>query len=142
MSTQTYPIPTVGATIFNQYQQLLLIKTHKWNHKFGLPGGKIEVGEESQKALVREIKEETNLDIFDIRFILTQDVVFSEEFYKPKHFIFLNYRCKTNNLPQEVVLNEEAQSYVWVLPEEALQMDLNHPTRLLIEEIVKLDLSE
>lgn len=142
MSTQTYPIPTVGATIFNQYQQLLLIKTHKWNHKFGLPGGKIEVGEESQKALVREIKEETNLDIFDIRFILAQDVVFSEEFYKPKHFIFLNYRCKTNNLPQDVVLNEEAQSYVWVLPEEALQMELNHPTRLLIEEIVKLDLSE
>ncbi|HAS44210.1 MAG TPA: ADP-ribose pyrophosphatase [Microscillaceae bacterium] len=136
MSTQAYPIPTVGATIFNPNHQLLLIKTHKWHHKYGLPGGKIDVGETSEQALVREIKEETNLDIFDIEFILAQDVVFSEEFYKPKHFIFLNYRCKTTNSPEEVILNEEAQSYVWVLPEEALKMDLNTPTRLLIEEVI------
>ena len=137
MSTQAYPIPTVGATIFNTNNQLLLIKTHKWHHKYGLPGGKIDVGETSEQALIREIKEETNLDIGEIEFILAQDVVFSEEFYKPKHFIFLNYRCKTNNLPEEVILNEEAQSYAWVSPEEALTMDLNTPTRLLIEEVVK-----
>ncbi|EAY30758.1 hydrolase, nudix family, putative [Microscilla marina ATCC 23134] len=137
MSEQTYPITTVGATIFNQDNQLLLIKTHKWNHKYGLPGGKIEVGEASKQALIREVKEETNLDIFDIEFMLAQDVIFSEEFYKPKHFIFLNYRCQTSNSPNDVVLNEEAQSYVWVLPEEALQMDLNHPTKLLIEEVIK-----
>lgn len=137
MSQQTYPITTVGATIFNQEGKLLLIKTHKWNHKYGLPGGKIEVGETSKQALAREIKEETRLDIFDIEFILAQDVIFSEEFYKPKHFIFLNYRCQTNHHPHEVVLNDEAQSYVWVLPEEALQMDLNRPTKLLIEEVIK-----
>jgi len=136
MSTQAYPIPTVGATIFNPHNQLLLIKTHKWHHKYGLPGGKIDVGETSEQALVREIKEETNLDIHEVEFILAQDVVFSEEFYKPKHFIFLNYRCKTNNSPDEVILNEEAQSYVWVLPEEALKMDLNTPTRVLIEEVI------
>lgn len=137
MSQQTYPITTVGATIFNQEGKMLLIKTHKWNHKYGLPGGKIEVGEASQQALFREIKEETNLDIFDIEFVLAQDVIFSEEFYKPKHFIFLNYRCQTNNQPSEVVLNDEAQSYVWALPKEALAMDLNQPTKLLIEEVIK-----
>ena len=137
MSTQAYPIPTVGATIFNSNNELLLIKTHKWHHKYGLPGGKIDVGEESETALIREIKEETNLDIYDIEFVLAQDVVFSEEFYKPKHFIFLNYRCKTDNHPEDVILNEEAQSFEWVLPENALNMDLNTPTRLLIEEIMK-----
>lgn len=138
MSKQVYPIVTVGATIFNQDNKMLLVKTHKWNHKYGLPGGKIEVGEESKNALVREIKEETNIDIFNVEFVLAQDVIFSEEFHKPKHFIFLNYRCQTQNKPDEVVLNEEAQNYVWVSITEALAMDLNNPTKLLIEEVVKL----
>ncbi len=132
MSTQLYPITTVGALAFNQLGKILLLQTHKWNHKYGLPGGKIEWGESAEKALIREFQEETNLQIFDIQFMLVQDCIFSEEFYKEKHFIFLNYICRTLN-DNEIILNDEAQDYIWVTPQEALTLDINQPTRQLIE---------
>jgi mutator protein MutT len=132
MSLQNYPLTTVGALVFNPQNEVLLIRTHKWNHKYGLPGGKIELGETAEQALIRELKEETNLDIFQIEFLLWQEVIYSEEFYKPMHFIFLNYRCRTNH-SQNLILNDEAQSYEWLSLEAALQLDLNQPTRKLIE---------
>ncbi len=134
MTIQTYPTTTVGALIFNEKSEILLIKTHKWHHKYGLPGGKIELGETAENALIREFKEETDLDIFDIKFILMQDCIFSEEFYKPIHFIFLNYTAKT--ISKEIILNDEAQSYIWVSLENALLQDLNTPTRLLVQTVL------
>lgn len=130
---QAYPITTVGAMIFNKDHKFLIVKTHKWNHKFGIPGGKIDLGETCEQALIREIKEETGLSISDIQFVSFYDSVYSEEFYKPIHMILLNYTCKTTNT--DVQLNEEAQSYKWVSMSEALKMDLNDPTLKLVTQV-------
>lgn len=132
-----YPLVTVGALIFNDEGQILLVQTHKWHHKFGLPGGKIEQGETAEKALIREIQEEVGLNISHIRFELLQEVIFSPEFYKPMHFIFLNYTCRASG-QQTVVLNDEAQSYQWLLPTDALELPLNQPTYKLIEHHLQL----
>jgi hypothetical protein len=43
----------------------------------------------------------------------------------------LNYVALTR--PGEVKLNDEAQRFMWVPPEEALAMNLNTPTRVLLE---------
>ena len=50
---------------------------------------------------------------------MVQDCIRSDEFYVPEsHFIFLNYIAGTDI--QHVVLNDEAQSFLWVDPKEAL----------------------
>ena len=36
--------------------------------------------------------------------------------------------------PAEVTLNDEAQEYRWVSAAEALTIDLNRPTRILLDE--------
>ena len=87
------PIATVGALIYNALGQVLMIRTEKWSGKWGIPGGKIEYGESYEKALRREIIEETNLQIRDIEFVLVQDSIESDEFFRPEHFILLNYIC-------------------------------------------------
>jgi phosphoglycolate phosphatase-like HAD superfamily hydrolase/ADP-ribose pyrophosphatase YjhB (NUDIX family) len=131
------PVATVGALIFNDAGQVLMIRTAKWSNLWGIPGGKIDWRETSEAALRREVKEETNLDIDDIRFVLVQDCIGSPEFYRDAHFLLLNYTCRARGT-QAVRLNAEAQEYRWVSPAEAMAMPLNMPTRVLLQTVVKL----
>src|SRR5436309_1561173 len=125
------PIVTVGALIFNQAQEVLMIRTHKWSNLWGIPGGKIKWGEPSVDALRRELKEETNLEIEDVEFILAQDCIHSKEFYRDAHFVLLNYTCRCVGQP-EVKLNDEAREFCWVTIPQALEMPINQPTRTLL----------
>ncbi|MEM1157127.1 MAG: HAD hydrolase-like protein [Verrucomicrobiota bacterium] len=130
-----YPVATVGALIFNTDDQVLMIRTYKWSNLWGIPGGKIKTDEPAQTALVREVKEETNLDVNDVEFVMVHDCIHSQEFFKPAHFLLLNYTAHTDS--NDVTLNEEADEYRWVSIEEAYQLPLNTPTRALLDEIVR-----
>ncbi len=129
------PVPTVGALIRHDSGRVLMIRTHKWSHKWGIPGGKIRRGETSVAALKREIREETALEIDQIRFALVQDCIDSPEFERPEHFLLLNYIARTTST--EVRLNDEAEEFRWVSPADALSLDLNHPTRFLLVEAME-----
>jgi phosphoglycolate phosphatase len=132
------PIATVGALVHDGHGHILLVRTHKWSDLWGIPGGKIERGESSTDALLREILEETGIFIVDIRFVLVQDCIDSPEFEKPAHFILLNYVARA--LTTAVRLNHEAQEYRWLPPSAALTLDLNEPTRILLTEALDRDL--
>ncbi len=127
------PVATVGAVLHDGAGKVLMVRTHKWSGRWGIPGGKIERGESSEDALRREMREETGLGIGDIRFVLAQDCIDSPEFERAEHFILLNYVARA--LPGEVVLNEEAQEFRWLPLEEAMRLDLNEPTRILLAAI-------
>jgi phosphoglycolate phosphatase len=131
-----FPIATVGALIFNNSNQVLMLRTHKWSNLWGIPGGKIKWGETCIDALRREIKEETNLDIDEISFVLAQDSIHSKEFYRDAHFILLNYTCRCREEP-EVRLNDEASAFRWATISEALEMPINLPTRKLLLAVLK-----
>ena len=131
-----YPVATVGALILNHRGEMLLIRTHKWSHRWGIPGGKIKRGETCEAALVREIAEETALTLQDIEFVMVQDCIEPVEFQRSAHFLLLNYLARCADAEPQVMLNEEAQAFQWLPLAEALLMDLNIPTRVLIEECV------
>ena len=128
---KTPPIPTVGALIVGPDKKLLMVHTVKWSGLWGIPGGKIKGGEASEDALRREILEETNLTLTDIQFALAQDCIRSKEFYKPAHFVLLNYLATTSQ--SAVTLNAEADEYRWCTLEECYQLPLNTPTRILLD---------
>lgn len=126
------PLATVGALIIAPDSDLLLIRTHKWGDRWGVPGGKIEYGETIKEALKREIKEETNLDIREkIFWGPVQEAVQSPEFYRDAHFILLNFFAFST--AKDVRLNDEAQAYRWLSLEEALSWDFNLPTSKLLK---------
>jgi len=130
------PIATVGALIFNDAGNVLMVRTHKWSDLWGIPGGKIKWGEPSEDALRREIMEETSLDVMDIEFVLVQDCIHSKEFYRDAHFIFLNSACRCAG-ESSVKLNDEAREFRWVKPGQALEMLINQPTRKLLLAVAK-----
>ena len=135
MIEKHFPEPTVGGLIFNPEGKLFLMRSHKWKDNYTMPGGHIEMGERIEEALIREIKEETNLDIYDIEFILHQEFIYDDAFWKKKHFIFFDFACKTGST--NVILNHEAQDYVWVGLDEAFELPMDQYTKRAIEGYVK-----
>ena len=86
MADQFFPEPTVGVFIFNKAGEILLLKSHKWPGKYVVPGGHVELGERIEEAAIREAKEETGLDIYDLRFINFQEFVYDPSFLEEAAF--------------------------------------------------------
>ncbi|MEY4570094.1 MAG: hypothetical protein RLZZ398_1533 [Verrucomicrobiota bacterium] len=129
------PVATVGALIHDGNGLVLMVRTHKWGNRWGIPGGKIERGESSTDALRREIREETGLELRDIQFALVQDCIHSPEFQRPEHFLLLNYVARATTTA--VTLNDEAEEFRWLAPADALALNLNQPTRFLLAEALE-----
>ena len=129
------PIVTAGALIFAPSRKVLLLKTHKWKHLYSIPGGKVELGESCAQAVIREVKEETGLDIINVRFMCYQESIFSPQFWKKAHFVMHDFCAdiKSGVSENDVVLNDEAQEFVWVTREEAKNLPLALETQKLLE---------
>ncbi len=133
---KNYPLVVAGAFIFNDKDELFLMKSPKWNDKYVCPGGKIELGETIEKAIKREVKEETNIDIEEIEFLgVLEGTDLGHEYKKEeKHLIFLNNRAKVKKI-KKIVLNDEGTEYEWLSISKWLEKDnLEKYTR---ETIVK-----
>jgi nucleoside triphosphatase len=136
VNDKSYPEPTVGGLILNDKKQILLAKSHKWKNCFTIPGGHVELGETLEEALKREIKEETGLEIKPIGFLLLQEAVYSHEFYKPKHFIFLDYLCEAQTTDVQID-EDEIQDVLWVDPRKASEMNIDSFTKRTIQRYLE-----
>lgn len=110
------PDAVVGPIIYNDKQEVLLIKNPKFGDIWTIPGGHIELNETAEEALRREIKEETNLELKNIEAIGFSEGINPKDFHKPKHFIYLNYLAELAG--GEITLSNEMIEYVWVAPEK------------------------
>lgn len=130
------PVLAVGGAIFNEAGKVLLVRSRKWADRWGIPGGKVRRGESVEAALVRELKEETNLEVTRPLLVHVQDVIEPEEYFRSAHFVLLNYCCTASGL-QEVVINDEGEEWKWVELREALAEELNGPSRRLLAELAE-----
>ena len=127
---QHYPEPTVGALIFDPAGRLFLMQSHKWGGRYVVPGGHVELGETLEAALRREVAEETGLTIHDIRFVGVQEFIYDPAFWQPRHFIFFDFACRADQT--EVLLNDEAEEYIWTTVDEALRLPMDPYTERAI----------
>lgn len=58
----------VGLFVFNENKQVLMQLRTDYN-QWGFPGGAMELGESFEETAQRELKEETNLDIVELKMI-------------------------------------------------------------------------
>ncbi len=83
----------VGVSVIIHKGNLSLFMKRKGKHgdgQWSLPGGKLEFGESIEDCAIREVKEETGLDIKDPKFVYLTNDVFSEH---NLHFITILMEC-------------------------------------------------
>jgi 8-oxo-dGTP diphosphatase len=95
------------AVILNSKNEFLMVQFGKF-HNFGwhFPGGRLEENEDSIVGLIREIKEETNLDVTNIRPVFTK--VFHPE--DPKYGVFFLAKAVE---PYEIKITSEHNDFKW-----------------------------
>jgi 8-oxo-dGTP diphosphatase len=89
--------------------------------KFGLPGGKIEIREGAEGAMLRELFEETGLKVSPSQLMLDRRVYV--DYGNGWTFVYWIYKLKFNCRP-EVVLSNEHTAFVWIQPADSHSLPL------------------
>jgi ADP-ribose pyrophosphatase YjhB (NUDIX family) len=131
-------VVTVGAMIEyaesrKNEKEILLVKTHKWGGRYSIVGGKVRRNERLAEALVREVREETALDGGVKSHICTFDQIKHSGYYlKEVSHIFVDNIVQVSS--KQVVLNEEAQEFIWMPAKAALRdLDIEPNARHTVE---------
>ena len=89
------PLVGVGAIVVDRGRVLLVRRgTEPLRGQWSLPGGLVEVGEALTAALVREVNEETGLDVKVVELIELLDRIHREDGRVRFHYVIADYLCK------------------------------------------------
>lgn len=97
--------------------------------KWSLPGGGLDHGEDPLESIKREIQEETQLELDDIKPFSVRSYIDDKDF-----IVIIGYQAHPTN-QKKVVLNWEHDAYRWVTKEEALQLTLSEDARYFISSL-------
>ncbi|HKF45716.1 MAG TPA: NUDIX hydrolase [Terracidiphilus sp.] len=88
------PLVGVGAVIVNKGRVLLVRRgTEPMLGRWTIPGGLIEVGEALHEAVVREVREETGLEVEPVELVELLDRIHREEGRIRYHYVIADYLC-------------------------------------------------
>ena len=112
-------LPLLVTAAIIQSENQILISRRKADVPYPLlwefPGGKVERNEDPCHCIVRELKEELDIEI-EVDGIF--DVVYHR--YPEKPVLVLAYRCRWTS---GIISNREVTEHRWVLPEKLLEFD-------------------
>lgn len=124
----------VRALIWNKHRYCLLLKrsiTSKSNAgKWEFPGGKIDEGESLDKAMRREIAEETGLEVSFRRVVGAFEIELAN--FKVAQIVLEAYAES-----EDVRLSQEHSQCLWVKPQDFLNIDLSEYLLPFVKDYVK-----
>ncbi len=136
----------VYGLLLNEHNQVLLVHERINNFKFSkFPGGGLEFGEGIADCLIREFKEETNLDIHGLTHFYTTDFFQTSAFKPFDQIISIYYKVYTNNDWRKVKLDDhevnngnrsEFLRFEWVDIEKLTADKLTFPIDKLVCEML------
>ncbi|MBF4806266.1 MAG: NUDIX domain-containing protein [Pseudoleptotrichia goodfellowii] len=124
------------AGILIENERILLIEHSKNDKKYWLvPGGGVDWGESTAESLIREYKEETNLDIEVESFLFLSETIAPD---KEKHVINLYFKVKRKDTSKENLKlgNEEMLTDLKFFEKEKIKNIKLYPN--IKEQIIKL----
>jgi 8-oxo-dGTP diphosphatase len=102
----------------------LLMKRHSTSpqgNTWGVPGGKLEQGETPEQCVLREVKEETGIEL-ELEKLNFKGTVYIR--LPTLDYTFHLFSAEFEELPPQVSLNKEHTEYRWVTLQQALTLPL------------------
>jgi 8-oxo-dGTP diphosphatase len=114
------PQVCVGAVLIDQDQILLIRRGHgpaagEWS----VPGGRVEPGETLAEAVVREVAEETGLEV-----VCDSLLGWAERIGQDGHFVILDFRVSLLGPPEPPQAGDDATEAAWVPLGEMTDLNL------------------
>lgn len=128
----------IGAVVFNPRDELLLIE--RPSHYWLFPTGWADVGYTPAEVAVKEVREETGLDVSPTRLIAVYDIRNLIEHDMQMHFYSLIFYCKLNGGEIRVRPHEALQAGFFA--RDALPSPLAHPESGWVEHAFAAHLGE
>ncbi|MGP8124537.1 MAG: NUDIX hydrolase [Nitrososphaerales archaeon] len=123
--------PLVGAGALVCYGPKVLLIRRKYppnEGRWALPGGLVELGERVQDAVLREVREETGLEVTLEGLLDVGTDIHLDEMSRPRyHYVLVDYLARP--VGRSVKLNAESSAFGWFTAEEAKRLDMSEGTR-------------
>lgn len=114
--------------IILKQKKILLLKRSNYTERYpgcwGCPGGRAEEGETAEQNVIREVKEECNLDFIPTKIIKTG--IWKEVKY---------YRFLGDWSGKITIQEEEVAAYNWFSFSEAIKLDLSFDYKEILETL-------
>lgn len=127
-------VPAASAVVMDEKGRIVLHKRSD-NHLWSLPGGAMDLGESIEECIIREVKEETGLDVEVLKCIgIYTDpnhvIAFSDGEVRQQFSIC--FACKI--VGGEITVSSESTRVEFFTKEEIEQMDLHPAQRIRIQD--------
>jgi NADH pyrophosphatase NudC (nudix superfamily) len=121
--------PCAGALIVKENRVLLVLRAvEPFKGCWDIPGGFLEAGEHPYDGMLREVKEETGLEI---EIIDEQPVAVLKSDYADIYFGFYRAKCKNTEVKIE---RREIEDFGWFTVEEINKLNLMNATKIFYEK--------
>lgn len=123
--------PIIGASVLVQREDghvLLIERLYEPGKRlWALPGGKLEYGETVEEGAIREVKEETNIDVNLIGLLGPYDII-SESY----HYVTICFRGKPTSM--DIDSSSEVGGANWFNPENLKETELTSTTEEALKD--------
>jgi 8-oxo-dGTP diphosphatase len=113
----------VGGVVVHEGRVLLIRRGKEpLRGRWVVPGGTVELGETLEDALVREMKEETDLEVAPLEVLTVFDRIQREAGLVSYHYVIVDYLCRY--VSGVARAGSDAEALAWAAREELAAYDL------------------
>jgi 8-oxo-dGTP diphosphatase len=128
------PVLGVGALIFNR-GKILLVERGREPLKgyWSLPGGVLETGETLEQGIIREVREETGLEVRPLKVLEIFERIVHDAHGAPEyHYVLIDYICRVTGGSLRAA--DDASRAAWVARNELSNYQITTGTVPVIEK--------
>ena len=129
------PIVGVGAVVWRS-DRVLLIRRGKPPRlgQWSLPGGAVETGEPLEEAIIREVREETGLDVIPVQIAVIFERIIRDADNAPEyHYLLVDFLCRQHG--GTLCAGDDSNCAKWFHVDELDRVSLTEGTLEVIRRV-------